>query len=260
MFNKEIITSILTEFINESPYNKVKELDDMVIYDEPIVGIAAANDPLFTTLKDSNVIGAHHMAPNEWLSNTNSVISYFLPFDMRVRSTNRKNYNEPSNEWLYARIEGEELNNMVRKFLANSIIDMGGMAIVPSHDSRYGTIDRRSNWSERHVAYIAGLGTFGLAKNLITEKGCAGRFGSVITDIEIKPTERSYKEVYEYCNDCGACIRRCPADAITKDGKDHAPCDNFLDAIRTKFAPRYGCGKCQTAVPCETKIPKKLKK
>jgi len=70
----------------------------------------------------------------------------------------------------------------------------------------------------------------------------------------------NHKEVYEYCNDCGACIRRCPADAITKDGKDHAPCDNFLDAIRTKFAPRYGCGKCQTAVPCETKIPKKLKK
>jgi len=28
-------------------------------------------------------------------------------------------------------------------------------------------------------------------------------------------------------------------------------------AMKKKHAPRYGCGLCQTAVPCEDKIPKK---
>ena len=41
--------------------------------------------------------------------------------------------------------------------------------------------DYASNWSERHVAYVCGLGTFG-CQGLITSKGLAGRFGSIITD------------------------------------------------------------------------------
>lgn len=31
-----------------------------------------------------------------------------------------------------------------------------------------------SVWSERHVAYVCGLGTFGLSRGLITEKGQCG--------------------------------------------------------------------------------------
>ena len=36
-----------------------------------------------------------------------------------------------------------------------------------------------STWSERHVAYVSGLGTFGLSGGLITAKGQAVRLGSV---------------------------------------------------------------------------------
>ena len=115
-----------------------------------------------------------------------------------------------------------------------------------------------SNWSERHVAYIAGLGTFGLSRGLITEKGMAGRFGSLVTTAELPVTERPYTDLYEYCSRCGACIRRCPVGAITQEGKRHEPCSEYLAEMKHRFAPRYGCGKCQVKVPCMAGIPKKM--
>jgi epoxyqueuosine reductase len=100
------------------------------------------------------------------------------------------------------------------------------------------------------------LGTFGLSKGLITAKGVAGRFASIITELELPPDTRNYKSIYEYCSLCGACVKKCPAGAISiKKGKDHIACSAFLDKTTEKYAPRYGCGKCQTGVPCENKVP-----
>ena len=251
------IVQLVSNFIRTSSFNKVQELDNMTIFEEPLVGIAAADDPLFMRLKNAEVVGDHHMTPREWFPEAKTVISYFLPFSLRVRQSNRLNNEQPSSEWLYGRIEGEDLNNAVRKFLMGAIGETGRKAMVPPNDPRYKTLNNRSSWSERHVAYIAGLGTFNLSKSLITRKGCAGRFGSIVTDLSLSPTERPYQSIYEYCNNCGACIPRCPAAAISKDGKEHPPCDNFLNDIKQLFAPRYGCGKCQTAVPCEAAVPHK---
>ena len=111
-------------------------------------------------------------------------------------------------------------------------------------------------WSERHAAYVCGLGTFGLSKGLITRKGIAGRFGSVVTDIELEPDPREYSGVYDWCINCGACIARCPAKAISfEKGKEHSPCLDMLLQSGKRFAPRYGCGLCQTGVPCEHQRP-----
>jgi len=103
------------------------------------------------------------------------------------------------------------------------------------------------------------LGTFGLSKSLITIKGCAGRYGSVIVSRQYPTTLRPYKEIYEYCTKCGACIPRCPVGAITMEGKEHPPCHDMQTRVKKHFAPRYGCGKCQTAVPCEHSIPRSVK-
>jgi epoxyqueuosine reductase len=130
--------------------------------------------------------------------------------------------------------------------------------MAPILDPRFTIMDKRSNWSERHVAFIAGLGTFGLSKSLITKKGSAGRYGSVITDRVLDIASRPYEELYEYCNYCYACIDRCPAGAIKEEGKSINVCSDYIDnEIRPRYAPRYGCGKCQTAVPCEDTIPVK---
>lgn len=111
-----------------------------------------------------------------------------------------------------------------------------------------------SFWSERHVAYACGLGTFGLSKGIITEKGIAGRFSAIIIDETVQPDERKYKDIYENCSLCGTCVSRCPAKAIcVETGKDHTACDKWLSA--TKQGHYSACGLCQTGVPCEKGRP-----
>ena len=106
---------------------------------------------------------------------------------------------------------------------------------------------------------MSGLGTFGLSTHLITRVGKAGRFGSIITTAEFEPTPRPYGEdPFAYCTRCGACTKRCPVDALTLEGgKDYQTCWVYMEETKIRFKPRYGCGKCQLLVPCETGIPNK---
>ncbi|MFZ5945639.1 MAG: 4Fe-4S binding protein [Bacillota bacterium] len=255
--NLSEIRSLMDNFIKESSLNIVPELSNMEIFAAPIVGIAAAKDPLFTKLKEEDVVGPHHLLPEEWLPSAESIISYFLPFTNQVREANRKDGEMPASEWLYARIEGEACSEALRRYLAEEIKKRGANVVIPTLEPRFKVINKRSNWSERHIAFIAGLGTFNLSKSFITEKGCAGRFGSLIVNFKIEATPRQYEDIYEYCNNCGICIKRCPVNAIDLEkGKSHQICSDFLDnVIKPKYKPRYGCGKCQTGVPCESTIP-----
>jgi epoxyqueuosine reductase QueG len=128
---------------------------------------------------------------------------------------------------------------------------------IKNHEDPYpGRPVFTSNWSERHVAWVSGLGTFGLSRGLITEKGVAGRLGSIVTNLCLEPGSRKYTGLTDYCTFCGACIRKCPAHAISKEnGKEHQPCSDYLDRMEEMFSPRYACGKCQAGVPCESRIP-----
>ena len=171
----------------------------------------------------------------------------------------------PSDEWLHSRYEGQKHLSGLTKFLRDGLIGAGYKCVAAELDSRYKNsyVDARKsnkdfggNWSERHAAYVAGLGTFGLSKGLITKQGVAGRFLSLITDMAAGPTPRSYQGIYDYCSMCGACVRNCPANAISlKEGKLHVPCSVFLDTVLESNRPRYGCGKCQVAVPCMDRAP-----
>lgn len=89
----------------------------------------------------------------------------------------------------------------------------------------------------------------------------AGRIGSIITNLELEKTQRAYTAIYEYCTMCGACTKKCPVDAISiKTGKNHILCSDYVDQIEEKYKPRYGCGKCQVGIPCESQIPKPFTK
>ena len=90
-----------------------------------------------------------------------------------------------------------------------------------------------SNWSQRHAAYAAGLGTFGLSDGFITAKGVAIRVGSVVCDVALVPSARPYRNHQENClhyreGTCGRCIERCPADAISTTGHDKPKCRAYL--------------------------------
>ncbi len=250
----EKVNRAIIDFWQNSPLNIVKELDSLRLYDEPLVSVAQSSDTLFDGLKAEEAVGAQHMSPSEWLPGSRSVISWFLPFSLKVREANRYN-GLPATEWLYGRIEGEDFNVALRKYLVAWFTDQGFKAISPAVDERFKVANRRSNWSERHVAYIAGLGTFSLSCSMITRRGSAGRFGSIIVDAPMDPTPRYYTSIYENCTKCGACILRCPPLAITESGKDHEVCSGYCDRTKVRYKPRYGCGKCQTGTPCEDRIP-----
>jgi epoxyqueuosine reductase QueG len=272
---KAIIEKNLGEFVQSSANNFVKkelairpDLAGMRIFDEPLIGYASAGDPYFEEVKKPGIIGAHFMSPAEWLSGAKSVISVFLPFTKQVRAANGISMDWPADEWLHARIEGQVFQNESCRFVVETLEKGGFFALAPMTDSRFKSGNPlvqdktlqdsySSNWSERHAAYAAGLGTFGLHKGLITRRGVAGRYISIITNAYFEPDRRPYTGIYDYCVNCGACIRNCPARAISKEnGKLHYPCSLFVDSTLEKHNPRYGCGKCQVKVPCEDKAPK----
>ena len=242
--------------------------EDMCFFDEPLVGFGSADDRLFEQLKAPEAVGPQFIPPKEWLENAKSVISIFIPYSEAVKKANNtypkaeiaphyvhaKNYTVPF------------INKLVEK-LCLEINKKGYNTVVPSSETARlksamavfeGRKSYTSPWSERHIAYICGLGSFGIHKGIITEKGALGRFISIVTDMPLEADERQYSELYEYCTLCGACGRKCPADAITTaEGKDKVKCSVFVDSTKAKYAPLYGCAKCMCGVPCANGRPKK---
>jgi epoxyqueuosine reductase len=66
---------------------------------------------------------------------------------------------------LFARL-GEAVNQAARRFLIAHFAAAGHRAMAPALDPRFAIVDLRSNWSERHAAYVAGMGTFGLSRSV----------------------------------------------------------------------------------------------
>lgn len=266
----------LAAFVAENPGNRVEESYALrpeyvgtLFHEAPLVGCAAADDPLFEYLKqNADIYGPTLRLPEEWLPGAMSVVSIFLPYTKEIRDSNRGDLSRPSDLWLHARIEGQQFLNRTAMYLAELLQEAGGRTIIPWLEPEFFVIrdparlDRGeppyvSNWSERHAAFAAGLGTFGLSKHLITEKGVCGRFISVITDLPLPVTPRPYTDPYEYCTFCGACRKRCSVNAIGPQEKHNPTCSDFLQQVLSQFSPRYGCGKCQLSVPCETRRPKR---
>ena len=270
MTKQHIIKKIIS-FTEQSESNFISrekalspDLEGVKIFDPPLVAFASAADEMFLKLKEPKAIGSHFLLPSEWVPKAKTVISIFFPFTDSIRDSNKKNMSWPSSEWMHGRIEGQAFIKTISLYLKSELEIIGYDAISPAFDERFfykaiGVEDKKTffttNWSERHAAFVCGLGTFGLSKGLITKKGIAGRFGSIITSLKVKPDTRKYSSIYEYCTMCGKCVKNCPAHAITEEGKNHSICSKFLDTVMEKHKPWYGCGKCQVNVLCEKTIP-----
>jgi len=284
----QFIEQEIKKFVRTSPLNRLPFLNDYIIFDEPLVQFANGDDPIFTEYK--TVIAPTHLTPREALAKAYgkspedmpamlSVISWILPITEKTRKSNRRQRRVPSRLWSYtrSRLYGEKFNDALREHVVEHLIKAGYLAAAPFLQP-YFKIDRNekgpySNWSERHIAYAAGHGTFSLSDGFITERGIAHRCGSVVTSLILPASPRTATNPYSNClfyvdASCKACVARCPAGAITEEGHDKIKCweyayarDNLAPLLKKYDVDMAGCGLCQVKVPCEFQNPtKKLNK
>lgn len=286
------ITARVKEYISLSPNNRLPDFPGEPIWDEPLVGFSDGDDPLFRDYK--KIIGDFHMTPREAMAVSLkkkaigydnpariSVISYFLPATDKTRASMRQEKEICSLRWNRTRWFGQECNLRLQRHLVAWLEDMGYAAVAPEQEPWFEIRQDvpgapASRWSQRHVAFVAGLGTFSLNDSFITAKGAAGRIGSVVCDLPVTASARNVGDYRENClfareGTCGQCIKRCPAGAVTESGHDKAKCTAYLykimpqlikeRGVTEKFVGGYvGCGFCQTGVPCEGGIPVSRKK
>jgi epoxyqueuosine reductase QueG len=166
-------------------------------------------------------------------------------------------------------------------------VENGYRIMVPQRSRFYSVFLKLSRphvvspWSERHYAFAAGLGTFGLAEHLITKHGCNVRLASFITDAPLEITPRVSDDPFANClhfatGNCAKCAERCPGRALTKDSHNKLLCEwirsresarvrgeigPFLKPLKRTFMfipvkeHPIGCGVCQYDVPCMDRNP-----
>lgn len=276
---EKVIIQEIKNFVAMNPGNRDSRLNGKPFFEDPLVGFADAQDPLFETYKD--IIGDFHLTPLEVLDRSYpehkgswdgaSIISWILPIAGSVRESNRRETSCSSEAWLITKTFGEEFNIKLAEHTVSFLTEQGFYALVPTLSPFFEIVQTEgagfaANWSERHVAYVAGLGTFGLSGALITERGAAMRCGSLVTSLKLRPTKRPYSKYSEYClfynsDSCGKCISRCPGGAISEEGHNKElcmiHCASVVQEIEGKTGGMPGCGLCQTAVPCEAGKPEK---
>jgi len=276
----KFIQEEVAAFARTSRLNRMPDSGDDFIFDQPLVQFADGDDPIFSEYK--TIIDSAHLKPREALARTYEkspgdlparlfVISWILPITAKTRESNRPQKTVPSRLWAYTRWYGEKFNGALREHVVKIITERGYLATAPFLQPYFKQMEKdngpSSNWSERHIAYAAGLGTFSLSDGFITERGIAHRCGSVVTDMPLPISPRTARTPYSNClfyvnKKCRACIPRCPAGAITEQGHDKKKCREYLHDTIGYINQKYsvdvqGCGLCQTRVPCEFRNPAK---
>ncbi|MFX1340010.1 MAG: hypothetical protein ACFFDK_15465 [Promethearchaeota archaeon] len=267
------------------------------IFCDPLIGVASGDDPIYQKYKE--VVGPEHFTPLElWQvegQNTVSasklrVISIIFPFSNEIReeSKNIIKLNRlilPAEIYSVARNYANEFKQETCRQIIKILEDKGYNGVAGLLSKNFTIIMKGrfySNWSERHSAFAAGLGTFSLHEALITDVGCNVRIGSVITDAPLEITPRKSDEPYGNClfffnGTCKKCVEKCPAGAISEKGHDKNECSfygqklsrkvnsrigsilkphyRYINGELRKQAPPVGCAFCQFGVPCMDKNP-----
>ena len=221
--------------------------DEEPIWREPLVGLADAASPEFARIRE--IGNERQKLPSDYLDGAVTVISYFLPFKEAVSEDNEGGeFVTPL--WAHA----YELTNTMAaelcQHIAGKVREMGYRAEVPTDAGII--LDRTySCWSQRHVARIAGLGSFGVNQMLITESGCCGRFFSVITDVPCEHDAYFDGErcLYKRDGGCGLCMDACPSHALLGDRFERLTCEGHCTANESRCGWQI-CGKCLNGMPC----------
>lgn len=252
--------------------DKIKELITACIENEnalftayntwrkPLISIVDANDKRIHTLKE--IVSKNHLLPHDILHDATSIICFFIPFTDEIIKSNIPN-KISSKEWALTYIRTNALiakiNNEIELFMNNAGYTVGKIPATHNFDTK----TLISNWSHRHIAYFAGLGSFGINNMLITDNGCCGRLGSIVTNYPFEQSKViNYKErcLNKINGSCGLCLKKCVNDALNDKEYNRFVCYEMC-LENAEFHKNIGyadvCGKCLVGLPCSYKDPSK---
>lgn len=232
---------------------QVDEAGTMTEFREPLVSSVSASDPRFLDLQ--RVVHPSHMLPHDLLPGARSVVSFFLPFAPWVLEANARHKEQVAREWAVAYVETNALIGRITARLIEMLAERGIGAAAEPATYNFDPDTLVSRWAHKSVAVVAGLGSFGLHQLVITEAGCAGRFGSLVLDAELPHAPVAARERCLYLHDgsCVECVMRCPIAALdVSEPLDKEQCWHRCQAVGEEFS-HLGladiCGKCAIG-PC----------
>ena len=291
---RDLVGRAIAKILGESQENRLADFGGQPVFDSPLIGTADGDDPVFGAFRTA--VSPRHLMPREILRTHSAgdtdlsrvcIVAWALPFATEIRLSNRGR-EWPSAMYSVSRNNGGTLLHEIGRRLPAILGERGIASVVPSQTAEYDAFrdpERTfsSTWSERHVAYAAGLGRFGLNGSLITAAGANARLGRIVTNA---PPETGLPERGDHrapClasggRTCGLCMEKCPTQAIGRDGLDKSRCNIRRKAVREKFLDDYirtyhlsaspvvksgrrdpgyslGCAVCQAGVPCEDRDP-----
>lgn len=229
----------------------------------PLLGFADAD---LSRLK--TIVSPEHGLAGDVIEKPTVILAYFIPFCEEMARTNTKR-GLASPQWARAYEETNAMFTELNRYLIRVLEEHGYRGAVSPEAGAFDREHLISNWSQRHIAYQAGLGTFGLNNMLITEKGCCGRISTVVTDLDVEPDAPLAEElcIYKRSGKCGLCADRCPSGALTREGYDRKKCfqvcqenAKVYNCYGNSYASHAGeaaentgsevCGKCVAGMPC----------
>jgi epoxyqueuosine reductase len=238
----------LTDLIVETIVRDVAGAGMVTDYREPLVGFAAAGDPRFDELRR---ILPTHLSPEQMLPGARTVIAFFLPFSAWVVEANAQHRVQVAHEWSTAYVETNALIARISAHLTEVLAQRGVRSAAAAATHNYDPDTLTCPWSHKSAAVIAGLGSFGLHRMVITDAGCAGRFGSLVVDADLRVAPVEFRErcLHFHNGGCAECVSRCPVEALSEDGSmDKQRCHRRLLDIAAESGAK-ACGKCATG-PC----------
>ncbi len=245
-----MVENRIIEVIREA----IVSLERPDLFREPLVSFSSAEDERYPRLK--TLIGDWHALPEELLPGAKSIVSYFVPFTEEVVDGPRSVQNG-SPIWGEAYIVINAYFNEINRLICSELESHGHRALAMKPTHTYDPKELKASWSQRSAAAIAGIGAFGANRMLITEKGCGGRYCSVITTARLKPNTVPAQErcLYHLDGSCGLCFDICPVGALSAGAFEKFVCQTELNrngALLVESDHIVGadtCGKCISVCP-----------
>ncbi|VBB06783.1 epoxyqueuosine reductase queg [Lucifera butyrica] len=236
---REFCRSIGIDAVGIAPAGPYKELEVMLRNRREL--------GLYTELEEQDL--AKRIDPHCTLPGVQSVIVCLFPYytgDIAGANLPRYAYGRDYHNLVRKKLEqiGAFLTDRIPGFIYQAFVDTGPLA-------------------DRYLAYLAGLGFYGLNSHIITDRyGSYVVIGYLLNNYPFSPDQPQER----VCRQCGRCIRACPGQVILGNYRiDPRGCRSYLTQKKGELTEEerrilqrtnllFGCDVCQEVCPHNQEI------